>query len=141
MSAQRGHKRKRSLQDTPVDLTKMQLARQRLAALQEELSGIKETETEMEEIMNHVDALQSILGNTKKLVSRIVKGVSVSCPTYLPENFVFFRTTIRSLQHWTAAKASSVQRRCTGGPHRSCGYRFQTHRGSLLADHSNPPFD
>ncbi|KAF8313735.1 hypothetical protein F5887DRAFT_1151878 [Amanita rubescens] len=51
-------KRKRSIQDTPVDLTKMQLTRQRLSALQEELSGIEETETEMEEIMKHVDALQ-----------------------------------------------------------------------------------
>lgn len=69
MSTQKGHKRKRSIQDTPVDLTKMQLARQRLSALQEELSGIEETETEMEEIMKHVDALQGILGSAKKLVS------------------------------------------------------------------------
>jgi predicted component of type VI protein secretion system len=69
MSTQKGHKRKRSIQDTPVDLTKMQLARQRLSALQEELSGIEETETEMEEIMKHLDALQGILGSTKKLVS------------------------------------------------------------------------
>lgn len=69
MFTQKGHKRKRSIQDTPVDLTKMQLARQRLSALQEELSGIEETETEMEEIMKHVDALQGILGSTKKLVS------------------------------------------------------------------------
>ncbi|KAF8630468.1 hypothetical protein AX17_005409 [Amanita inopinata Kibby_2008] len=67
MSTQKGHKRKRSIQDTPVDLTKMQLARYRLSALQEELSGIEETEAEMEEIMKHVDALQGILGNTKKL--------------------------------------------------------------------------
>lgn len=37
--------------------------------LQEELSGIEETEAEMEEIMKHVDALQGILGSTKKLVS------------------------------------------------------------------------
>lgn len=66
MSTQKGHKRKRSIQDTPVDLTKMQLARQQLSALQEELSGIEETETEMEEIMKHVDALQGILGSTKK---------------------------------------------------------------------------
>ncbi|KAI0300516.1 hypothetical protein B0F90DRAFT_1723552 [Multifurca ochricompacta] len=45
----------------------MQLARQRLSALQEELGGIEETEVEMTEIMKHVDALQSILGSTKKL--------------------------------------------------------------------------
>lgn len=63
------HKRKRSIQDTPADLTKMQLARQRLSVLQEELSGIEETEKEMEEIMKHVDALESILSSTKRLVS------------------------------------------------------------------------
>ena len=62
MSTQKGHKGKRNIQDTPVDLTKMQLAQEQLFALQEELSGIEETETEMEEIMNHFDALQGILG-------------------------------------------------------------------------------
>jgi hypothetical protein len=62
------HKRKRSLQDMPVDLTKMQLAKQRLQALQEELSGIEETTDEMGQIMVHVDALQDILKTTKKLV-------------------------------------------------------------------------
>ncbi|KAH9953291.1 hypothetical protein BC827DRAFT_1387278 [Russula dissimulans] len=45
----------------------MQLARQRLSALQEELRGIEETEAEMAGIMEHVDALQDILGSTKKL--------------------------------------------------------------------------
>ena len=69
-----GHKRKRSLQDSPVDLTTMQVARKRLIALQEELSGIQETELEMEEIMKHVDALALILGTGKKLVSSIVIG-------------------------------------------------------------------
>jgi len=64
----KSHKRKRS-HDTPVDLTKMQLARQQLSALQEELRGVEETEAEMAEIMKHVDALQGILGSTKKLVS------------------------------------------------------------------------
>ena len=69
-----GHKRKRSLQDSPVDLTTMQVARKRLIALQEELSGIQETELEMEEIMKHVDALAVILGTGKKLVSSVVIG-------------------------------------------------------------------
>ena len=74
-----GHKRKRSLQDSPVDLTTMQVARKRLLALQEELSGIQETELEMEEIMKHVDALAVILGTGKKLVSSIVIGFHTSC--------------------------------------------------------------
>jgi hypothetical protein len=34
-----------------------------------EFSGIEETETEMEEIMKYLDALQGILDSTKKLVS------------------------------------------------------------------------
>ncbi|KAI6026822.1 hypothetical protein PISMIDRAFT_350383 [Pisolithus microcarpus 441] len=63
----KSRKRKRSTHDNPVDLTKMQLARQRLSELQEELRGIEETEVEMAEIMEHVDALQGILGSTKKL--------------------------------------------------------------------------
>lgn len=62
----KGHKRKRSIHDTPVDLTRMQLA---WRALQEELSGIEETEAEMAEITTHVDALQGIPRSTRKLVS------------------------------------------------------------------------
>ncbi|KAF8329241.1 hypothetical protein F5887DRAFT_923809 [Amanita rubescens] len=73
----KSHKRKRSrIHDTPVDLTKMQLARQRLSALQEELRDIEETEAEMAEIMKHVDALQGILGSTKKLITRIHRSTS-----------------------------------------------------------------
>ena len=74
----KGHKRKRSINDTPIDLTKMQTARQRLLALQEESEGIEETELEMAKIMCHVDALQDILGSSKKLVSEIATGVHVS---------------------------------------------------------------
>ncbi|KAF9029260.1 hypothetical protein BDZ89DRAFT_1014507 [Hymenopellis radicata] len=62
------HKRKRSIPDSPVDLTKMQLARQRLLALQDELVCVEETTEEMAQIMDHVHALQEILGTTKKLV-------------------------------------------------------------------------
>ena len=68
MSARpKSHNRKRNIHDTPVDLTKMQLAIQQLSALQEELRDIEETEAA--EIMEHVDALQAIFGSTKKLVS------------------------------------------------------------------------
>lgn len=74
----KAHKRKRSINDAPVDLTKMQAARQRLLALQDELKDIEETELEMAEIMSHVNALQDILGSSKKLVSDIAAGVRVS---------------------------------------------------------------
>ncbi|KAF8336918.1 uncharacterized protein EI90DRAFT_3044134 [Cantharellus anzutake] len=63
MSTQEGLNHKRSIQDTPADLTKMQLVRQRLSALQGELGG----EAEMGEIMRHLDALQDIFSDTKKL--------------------------------------------------------------------------
>jgi hypothetical protein len=51
----------------------MQLAKQRLQVLQEELSGIEETTDEMDDqIMTHVDALQDILNTTKKLVGDLL---------------------------------------------------------------------
>ena len=64
-------KRTRSLQDSLVDITKLRAARQRVLALQEELSDIQETELEMEEVMKHFDSLSVILGTGKKRVSKI----------------------------------------------------------------------
>lgn len=63
-------KRKRSLYECLVDLTKTQAARKCLLALQEELNGIQETELEMEGTMKKFDALDAILGSRKKLVSK-----------------------------------------------------------------------
>ncbi|KAF8328331.1 uncharacterized protein EI90DRAFT_3064845 [Cantharellus anzutake] len=51
MSTQEGLNHKRSIQDTPADLTKMQVG----------------GEAEMGEIMRHLDALQDIFSDTKKL--------------------------------------------------------------------------
>ncbi|KAJ7715910.1 hypothetical protein DFH07DRAFT_862573 [Mycena maculata] len=62
----KGHKRKRSLQDSPVDLTVMQKARSCLLSLQEELEGIEETAGEISAIMAQVEVLQRILGTAKK---------------------------------------------------------------------------
>ena len=64
----KSHKRKRSLQDSPVDLTKMKMAMQRVQALREELAGIEETEGEMEALMTHVNSLEEILCSAKKPV-------------------------------------------------------------------------
>lgn len=66
MSQDRTHKRKRSLQDTKVDLSKMRMALHRLEALKEELDGIEETEEEMQSITEHVGALEEILRGAKK---------------------------------------------------------------------------
>lgn len=69
--SERGHKRKRSLQDSPVDLSKMRMALNRLEALKEELDGIEETEEELHTISDHVLALENILKGAKKPVSYI----------------------------------------------------------------------
>jgi hypothetical protein len=62
------HKRKRSLQDSPVDLSKMRMAIKQLEELKTELEGIEETEAEMQEVMLHVAALEDILNTAKKPV-------------------------------------------------------------------------
>ena len=94
MSTQKDDKHKRSNRETA------QLARQRLSALQEELSGIEEIETKKEVIRKHVDALQDILGNTKKLVNPFC----VSCLTYsqslLARNFRFLPYNDPISQTW-----------------------------------------
>ncbi|KAK7029204.1 hypothetical protein R3P38DRAFT_2934478 [Favolaschia claudopus] len=61
-----GHKRRRSLQDSPVDLTIMQKARSSLLSLQRELEGIDETQDQLTTIMAQIDIVQQILGTAKK---------------------------------------------------------------------------
>jgi len=63
---ERTHKRKRSLQDSTVDLSKMRMALNRLESLKEELYGIEETEEELQTITDHVLALENILKGAKK---------------------------------------------------------------------------
>jgi hypothetical protein len=65
---ERGHKCKRSLQDSPVNLLKMRMALNHLKALKEELDGIEETEEELHTISDHVVALENILKGAKKTV-------------------------------------------------------------------------
>jgi hypothetical protein len=62
------HKRKRSLQDSTVDLLKMRMALNRLESLKEELNGIEETEEKLQTITKHVHALENILRGEKKPV-------------------------------------------------------------------------
>jgi len=64
----RTHKRKRSLQGSPVDIPKMRKLTVRLEALREELAAIDETEEEMQHVMQHVNALDAILKEGKKIV-------------------------------------------------------------------------
>ncbi|KAL0945712.1 hypothetical protein HGRIS_014860 [Hohenbuehelia grisea] len=77
--SQQTHKRKRSLQDSPVDVSKFQQALNRLQSLKEELDGITETEAEIEEVMNHVYALETILKTAKlrKVTFSTISGIEL----------------------------------------------------------------
>jgi hypothetical protein len=60
------HKRKRCLQDAPVDLTKMTIMMAMIhtvLVLSEELADVAETEAEMRALMSHMNALQETLRN------------------------------------------------------------------------------
>jgi len=57
-----------SLQDSPIDLSKMRMALNRLESLKQELDGIEETEEELHTILDHVLALENILKGAKKPV-------------------------------------------------------------------------
>ena len=59
-------KRKHSLQDTPVDNSKVQHAREYLEKLKEELDGIEETEETMNDILDCMQDLEQILARSAK---------------------------------------------------------------------------
>ncbi|KAF8590162.1 hypothetical protein K439DRAFT_1404055 [Ramaria rubella] len=61
-----GRTRKRSIQNTPLDINKMNLAMRHLNSLKEELDGVQETKGEIDSVMKHAKALQKILENAKK---------------------------------------------------------------------------
>jgi len=60
-------KRKRSLDESPVDQTKMQIALQRLTSLDEELDGIEETEHNMNLVMKNIRAVLDMLEAQRNL--------------------------------------------------------------------------
>jgi len=63
---ERTHKRKRSLQDSTVDLSKVRMALNCLESLKEELNRIEETEEELQTITDNVHALEDILRSAAK---------------------------------------------------------------------------
>ena len=71
--SERALKRKRSLHDTPVDLSKMRVALNHVDALKRELNGIEETEEDLRTILNHVYALENVLKGAKKHVRYIFR--------------------------------------------------------------------
>lgn len=64
-SAGSGHKRKRSLDDDPVDVGKLYRLKQHMALLREELEGIEETEGELDSVMKQIGNLETILADVK----------------------------------------------------------------------------
>jgi hypothetical protein len=62
------HKRKRSLQDDMVDLSKMAVVKEHFGYLKNELDGFRETYDDMESIMTHIQSLEAILQDVKKPV-------------------------------------------------------------------------
>ena len=67
-----GRKRRRSLQDSPVELSNMRMTLNRLNSLKAELNGIQETDEEMDTILKHVLPLEGILRGAKKQVCSIL---------------------------------------------------------------------
>jgi len=61
----KGHKRKRSIEDTPVDVGLLRRVKNQVEALREHLADIEETESEMASVMTHLVALESILEGAK----------------------------------------------------------------------------
>ena len=68
MSRTQTHKRSRSLQDSPVDISKMRKLTSSLEDLQDELHRIAETEEELAVVMEHVEKLHRILKESKRVV-------------------------------------------------------------------------
>jgi hypothetical protein len=103
--SERGHKRKRSLQDSPIDLSKMRMALNRLEALKEELDGIEETEEELHTISDHVLALENILKGAKKPVRSIFLAL-YPIINDAPESDFFNRCSRRPQEGWRHEETS-----------------------------------
>ena len=84
------HKWKRSLEDIPVDLTKVQEAKKKLKVLQEQISGVDETSDEMRQIMRHFDVLQGLLSTAKETVCDVSTLSVPDSEATITENQLFF---------------------------------------------------
>lgn len=65
-----GHKRKRSLQEVNLDISKMTLALQHMRALKDDLGEVEETEDVISSIMQHICKLEDILQKNGKIAVR-----------------------------------------------------------------------
>ncbi|KAJ7814330.1 hypothetical protein B0H14DRAFT_2376063 [Mycena olivaceomarginata] len=72
-SSTKGHKRKRSLDEDPVNVDQLHQLKKHMALLREELDGIEETEGELDTVMTHIGNLERILADVKKPFSSLTK--------------------------------------------------------------------
>lgn len=100
------HKRKRSLQDSTIDLSKMRMALNRLDALKAELDGIEETEEEMLAISEHVLELENILRGAKKPVCCIFLAFCASVIDDAPESNLLYCHIRRPQEGWHQEETS-----------------------------------
>jgi hypothetical protein len=107
--SERTHRRKRSLQDSTVNLSKMRMALNRLDALKEELDGIEETEEELH-ISEHFLALENILKGAKKPVCYLFFALC-AIVNDAPESDFFNRCIRRpeDLEGWRQEETSRFQ--------------------------------
>lgn len=83
-----GHKRKKSLQDTVVDLNKITHAIEQLSALTDELDNIEETEDDMLIIKEHINKLKKILAITETAVRISPLTICIqNAPSQHPRNW------------------------------------------------------
>ncbi|KAK7685373.1 hypothetical protein QCA50_011235 [Cerrena zonata] len=62
----KGRKRKRSIQDVPINMNKMRKMLETFKTLKDELYDIDETEIELGSVKQHLDSLETILRGAKK---------------------------------------------------------------------------
>ena len=67
-TSNQGHKRKRSVDDTPIDIGLLRKAKKQIEVLRQHLADIEETEEEMGAVMLHLQGLEKILSGAKKPV-------------------------------------------------------------------------
>lgn len=105
--SERSHKRKRSLQDSTVDLSKIRMALNRLDALKAELDGIEETEEELATVLEHVLALENILKGAKKPVFAIFKFTLCAVMNDTTESIFLDRHIRRPQEGWCHQETTS----------------------------------
>lgn len=106
--AERAHKRKRSIEDAPADLSNLRTALNHLNALKTELAGIQEAEEELDSISKHTAALKVILKSTKQPVRLTSVRHIELCIDVIPANKFLNGHPRRPFKGWHRQEASLI---------------------------------